>query len=158
MYLRGPFCSGSKECVQEHKMEEGRPVMRFFGLFGNSVSSGEPRTFAFGTFFVFPKAQCCASTNLLCGYVQISSLLFLFAFSFFSLCPLSVGKVIWEGGQCWQGDNRNMFIMVYDPRASKRRNVHIWASSLGLLSISEIFKDISSKGNTSLWLPFLQNH
>ena len=99
--------------------------MRFFGLFGNSVSSGEPRTFAFGTFFVFPKAQCCASTNLLCGYVQISSLLFLFAFSFFSLCPLSAGKVIWEGGQCWQGDNRNMFIMVYDPRASKRRNVHI---------------------------------
>lgn len=127
MYLRGPFCSGSKECVQEHKMEEGRPVMRFFGLFGNSVSSGEPRTFAFGTFFVFPKAQCCASTNLLCGYVQISSLLFLFAFSFFSLCPLSVGKVIWEGGQCWQGENRNMFIMVYDRPQSfqKEKRSHL---------------------------------
>lgn len=51
----------------------------------------------------FSKAQCCASTNLLCGYVQTSSLPFLFAFSFFSLCPLSAGKVTWEGGQCWRG-------------------------------------------------------
>jgi len=99
--------------------------MRFFGLFGNSVSSGEPRTFVFETFFVFSKVQCCTSKNLLCGYFQISSLPFLFAFSFFSLGPLSVGKVIWEGGQCWQGKNRSMFITVYDPSASQRRNVHI---------------------------------
>lgn len=63
-------------------MEEGRPVMRFLVYLEILCLLESQGLFVFGTFFVFSKAQCCASTNLLCGYVQTSSFAVLLAFSF----------------------------------------------------------------------------
>lgn len=45
MYLEDHLPAVSEVCAQEFEMEEGRQVMRCFGLFGNSVSSGEPKDF-----------------------------------------------------------------------------------------------------------------
>lgn len=69
-----------------------------------------------GTFFVFSQPQCCPSKNLLCSYFQISSLPFLFSFTFSPFSPLCVGKVMWEGGQCWQGENGSMFMTPVLPK------------------------------------------
>lgn len=102
------FSACFKECAQESETRERGADKKFFGLFENSVSSGELKTLGGvggggGTFVVFFLKYTAALRRTLYSYSQISSLSFLFPFSpFLSPSPLCVGYVDRQGkgGAC----------------------------------------------------------
>lgn len=107
--------------------------MRFFGLFGNSVPSGELKTFggeggkgySFFFFFSFLKYSAAPLRTLLQNTGDPSFLPYRFCFFLSSLCLLSVGKADWEGGQCWQGEKEGHIYHGLGPQCFQQKCSHL---------------------------------